>query len=247
MGRQPDGAVCAHRWTGTQRQRRPPLPTWAGFKLAAEREEETILYRYLSPCFPFVTTPSLCKTEKHTGALQGLLEPTHRAGAGASLAEGRAQTTCHFPKLGQMQKRKAQGTARLCFPARSQPLQGGMLLQTGCLQVGGPAGPPSLSLRPCGAAQALLPGASIINAQGSESEMCGERETKLPRWLPLRSPLALRDSPVLFRFKLLMSQSPGLTERWLSALPTLIHSCGSYTGSQERRRPFLFFSHGENS
>lgn len=42
--------------------------------------------------------------------------------------------------------------------------------------------------------------------------MCGERETKLPRWLPSWSPLALHDSPVSFWFKLLMSQSQGLTE-----------------------------------
>lgn len=67
--------VCTHHRTGTQQQQRPPPPTWAGVKLAAEREEETIFYRYLLPCFPFVTTPSLCKTEKHTRVLQGLPEP----------------------------------------------------------------------------------------------------------------------------------------------------------------------------
>lgn len=56
MGPQPAGTVYTHHWSGTQQQRHLPLPTWAGFKLAAEREEETILYCYLSPCFPFVTT-----------------------------------------------------------------------------------------------------------------------------------------------------------------------------------------------
>lgn len=42
--------------------------------------------------------------------------------------------------------------------------------------------------------------------------MWGERETKLPRWWLSCSPLALCDGPVSARFKLLMSQSRGLTE-----------------------------------
>lgn len=111
--------VCPHRWTGTQQQRHPPLPTWAGFKLAAEREKETILYRYLSPCFPFVTTPSLCKTEKHTGALQSPRAELGPVRAGASLAESHEQTSCHFPQAqtGSNAKGKSSGNGKTLFPS----------------------------------------------------------------------------------------------------------------------------------
>lgn len=91
------------------------------------------------------------------------------------------------PRLGQMQKGKAQGAARLCFPAQWQPLQGGMLMRRGLPQETGPCfwwctiPSPETLLCP----RSLLPGACIIKAPTSqryESEPCAERLSSQDGW-----------------------------------------------------------------
>lgn len=71
---------------------------------------------------------------------------------------------------------------------------------------------PSLWGMRCCHRQVFLRTVLLVHPQRYGSETHGEREAQHPRCSPSCSPLALRARPVSFWFKLLTSQSPGLTE-----------------------------------
>lgn len=181
-------------------------PTWA-VKLAAEREEETIFYRYLSPCFPFVTTP-LQNRKTHQGLTGAPGAPALSQGQpGLELPLARAVHTQAVISPNWVKCKREELREQQDFVSSSIPASAGWDAAAERLfrrQDHAATGALSPALRPCSVPSLLLPRV-CINARGYGSEMRGQR--RLNSRDSCHPPLPLHCVTSSFQFKLLVPQS----------------------------------------
>lgn len=167
-------------------------PTWA-VKLAAEREEETIFYRYLSPCFPFVTTP-LQNRKTHQGLTGAPGAPALSQGQpGLELPLARAVHTQAVISPNWVKCKREELREQQDFVSSSIPASAGWDAAAERLfrrQDHAATGALSPALRPCSATAFTR---SVYKCSGIWIRNAWAKKAELPRLLSSSSPLALCD------------------------------------------------------